>query len=100
MPLRSLSLNQNFELASDQPARVVNSEIEAVDFTHRREVEDLVAPRRTTAISYRHVQSDLVALSLDRQRSGDAQHISVLAATDARALKTNLRMRLGVKKVF
>src|SRR5215468_2178130 len=91
--LRSLSLNQNFDRAFDQPASVVYSERKPVNFGHRREVDDLVAPRRAAAVGYRHVQGDLAALALDRQRSGDAQHVSVFAGPDAGALKTNLRMR-------
>src|SRR5262249_50165813 len=98
--LHRLSLNQNFERAADQPARIFDSESEPVDFGYRRAVDDLVTPRRAAAVGHRHIQSDLAALTLDRQRSGNAQHVSVFAASDARALKTNLRMRRGVQKVF
>src|SRR5262245_2343732 len=99
-PLRRLSLNQNFEFAPDQPASIVDSEIAAGDFGHRREVENLVASRRAAAVGYRHVERDLTALAFDRQRSIDAQHVSVFAAAYARAQKMNLRMSFGVEKIF
>src|SRR5262245_2278516 len=98
--LRSLSLNQNFNLAFDQPASVVDSEGEPVNFGHRRAVDDLIAPRRTAAVGYRHVHSEIAALALDRQRSCDAQHVSISTGSDARALKTNLRVRIGVQKIL
>src|SRR5262249_5391060 len=99
-PLGCLNLNQNFDRATDQPAGVFDTEIEAVDRGHRRKVEDLVAMRRAAAVGYRHVERDLAALALDCQRSIDTQHVSVSAATDACALKMNLRMICGVEKIL
>src|SRR5262245_29475678 len=99
-PLRRLSLNQNFKLAPDQTSSVADSEIATGDFGHRREVENLVASRRPAAVGYRHIERNLVAFALDLQRPVDAQHISVFAAADARALKMNLRVICDVKKIF
>src|SRR5262245_63310814 len=56
--------------------------------------------RRAAAVGYRHVERDFAALALDRQRSVDAQHVPVFAATDTSALKMDLRVFGGVEKIL
>src|SRR5688572_24191625 len=99
-PFRGLSPNQDFDRAFDQPPRVFDPEIAAVDLGHRREIENLITLRRAAAIGYGHVERDLAAPAFDRQGSIDAQHVSVFASFDARALKMHLRVFGDIQKIL